>query len=64
MAKEKDLKREDIQGMAYDTLMAVISDPKTSAAVKVQASTQLVRLAETMKDDSQGQDELEKFLNS
>lgn len=61
MSRKKDVTRKEAQALAYDTLTKVISDPNTSAAVKVQAATQLVRLADTIKNAEYNIDELDAF---
>lgn len=52
MAKsEKKLVKKDLQFYAFEELDKIVKDPKTSSAVKVQALTQLAKLAETLKDE-------------
>lgn len=52
MAKsEKKLVKKDLQFYAFEELDKIVKDPHTSSAVKVQALTQLAKLAETLKDE-------------
>ena len=52
MAKnEKKLVKKDLQLYAFAELDKIVKDPKTSSAVKVQALTQLAKLAETLEDE-------------
>ena len=48
---EKKLVKKDLQFYAFEELDKIVKDPKTSSAVKVQALTQLAKLAETLKDE-------------
>ena len=54
MAKRisKELNKKDLQFLAYEELNKIVQDPKTSSAVKVQALTQLAKLAESLQDDT------------
>ena len=61
MAKKQTLSKTKIQILAYERLLAIADDPETSAAVKVQALTQLAKLADQLQTDEV--DELEAFLN-
>lgn len=61
MAKIENLSKTKIQILTYERLLAIADDPDTSAAVKVQALTQLAKLAEQLQPDEV--DELEEFLN-
>lgn len=50
MAKEKkNLSKEFMQAYAFEELDRIVKDPKTSSAVRVQALTQIARLAEQMQ---------------
>ena len=52
MAKStKKLTKKDLQSVAYEELMQIIKDPKTSAAVKTQATTQLIKLADSLSEE-------------
>lgn len=61
MAKKQTLSKTKIQILAYERLLAIADDPETSAAVKVQALTQLAKLADQLQSDEI--DELEEFFN-
>ncbi len=61
MAKNPSLSKTKIQVLAYERLLAIADDPETSAAVKVQALTQLAKLADQLQSDEV--DELEEFFN-
>lgn len=61
MAKNTSLSKTKIQTLAYERLLAIADDPETSAAVKVQALTQLAKLADQLQSDEI--DELEEFFN-
>lgn len=61
MAKKQSLSKTKIQILAYERLLAIADDPETSAAVKVQALTQLAKLADQLQSDEV--DELEEFFN-
>lgn len=52
MAKRisKDLNKKELQYLAFEELNKIVQDPKTSSAVKVQALTQLAKLAESLED--------------
>lgn len=51
MAKEsKNLSKKFMQAYAFEELDRIVKDPKTSSAVRVQALTQIARLAEQMQD--------------
>lgn len=61
MAKKQTLSKTKIQILTYERLLAIADDPETSAAVKVQALTQLAKLADQLQSDEI--DELEEFFN-
>ena len=46
----KDLNKKELQYLAFEELNKIVQDPKTSSAVKVQALTQLAKLAESLED--------------
>lgn len=48
--QQKKLTKKELQNYAFDNLDAIVKDPKTSSAVRVQALTQIARLAEQMQD--------------
>lgn len=51
MAKNtKNLTKKELQKHAFEELDKIVQDPKTSSAVKVQALTQIARLAEQMQE--------------
>lgn len=62
MPKMARITQEDVRAMALEGLQAIVDDPDTSAAVKVQAYTQMLKLAEQLKPKPEA-DELEQFLN-
>lgn len=49
MAKKKNLSKEFMQAYAFEELDRIVKDQKTSSAVRVQALTQIARLAEQMQ---------------
>lgn len=65
MAKDsKKLTKKDLQAHAYEELDKIVKDPKTSSAVKVQALTQIARLAEQMQDEEpEKSSKLSEFLD-
>lgn len=65
MAKAtKKLSKDDLQFLAYSELKKIVEDPKTSSAVKVQALTQLAKLADTLEDDApEKPSKLSEFLD-
>ena len=46
----KELNKKELQYLAFEELNKIVQDPKTSSAVKVQALTQLAKLAESLED--------------
>lgn len=52
--------KRELQKFAYDELVKQIQDKNTSAAVRVQALTQIIKLSETMPEGVS--DKLEEFL--
>lgn len=54
--------KRKVQKLAYKELLAIVKDPTTSAAVKVQALTQISKLAD-MLPDTTPDDELDAFLS-
>lgn len=54
------LSKRQLQKFAYDELVKQIQDKNTSAAVRVQALTQIIKLSETMPEGTS--DKLEEFL--
>ena len=59
---EKKLNKKDLPQIAYEELMKQIQDKATSPAVKVQALTQLIKLAEALPVEG-AEDKLAEFLN-
>lgn len=59
---QKKLCKKDIQQIAYEELMKQIQDKGTSPAVRVQALTQLIKLAEALPVEG-AEDKLAEFLN-
>jgi len=55
------LNKTEIQIFTYESLKAIAEAKDTSAAVKVQALTQMTKLAEQLPNEPEG-DELTKFL--
>lgn len=47
----KKLNKKDLQYLAFEELDKIVKDPKTSSAVKVQALTQLAKLADSLEDE-------------
>ena len=46
----KELNKKELQYLAFEELNKIVQDPKTSSAVKVQALTQLAKLAESLEN--------------
>lgn len=63
MPRMSGLNREKIQKLTFKKLLAIADDPKSSAAVKVQALTQIAKLAEQLPKE-ENVDELTEFLNA
>lgn len=47
----KKLTKTELQNIAYEKLLEIANDPKTSSAVKTQALTQIIKLSETLGED-------------
>lgn len=62
MTKKSRITQDDVRELALEGLQMIVDDPNTSAAVKVQAYTQMLKLAEQLKPEPEA-DELEQFLN-
>lgn len=56
------LTKKKVQELAYKELLQIVKDEGTSAAVKTQALTQMIKLAELLPEEMHG-DELDSFLN-
>ncbi len=65
MAKDKkDYSKKFMQTYAFDELDRIVKDSKTSSAVRVQALTQIARLAEQMQDEEpEKSSKLSEFLD-
>lgn len=65
MAKvAKKLTKKELQNVAYAELMAIIKDPKTSSAVKTQATTQLIKLADSLaEEEPEKSSKISEFLD-
>lgn len=63
MAKKKELSRAELQHFAFDRLKAIADDPEMSGGVKVQALTQIARLADQLKADADAKDSLAAMMD-
>lgn len=65
MAKKlNEISKKELQLLAFDELKRIAQDPKTSSAVKVQALTQIARLAEQLQDtEPEKPSKLAEFLD-
>lgn len=60
MAKDTQrISAKELQNKAFEELNKIIEDPKTSPAVKTQAITQLIRLAEQTQNAEKAEAEAE-----
>lgn len=65
MAKKlNEISKKELQLLAFEELKQIAKDPHTSSAVKVQALTQIARLAEQLQDtEPEKPSKLAEFLD-
>lgn len=63
MAKKKKLDKNFAIQLAYDTLVAAITDPESTPAQRIRAAKELADIAQNLPDND-STDALTEFLNA